>query len=47
MTDSWQSSALTPTPLPKGEGFVLCPLPLAGEGSVVTEMVANHFRKTK
>jgi hypothetical protein len=48
MADNQQSSALTPTPLPWGEGFVLCPSPaVAGEGSIVTEMVDNHFRKTQ
>jgi len=45
MTGNQQSSALTPTPLPQGEGFVLIPSPaFAGEGSIVTEMVVNHFR---
>src|SRR6266567_1711739 len=34
MTDNQQSSTLTPTPLPQGEGFVLCPLP-QGEGFVL------------
>jgi hypothetical protein len=28
MTDNQQSSALTPAPLPEGEGFVLPPLPM-------------------
>jgi len=37
MTDNQQSSALTPIPSPVA----------AGEGSIVTEMVANHFRKTQ
>jgi small neutral amino acid transporter SnatA (MarC family) len=36
MNDHWQSSALTPIPSPA----------MAGEGSIVTEMVVNHFRKT-
>jgi len=35
MNNNWQSSALTPIPSPT----------TAGEGSVVTEMVVNHFRK--
>jgi hypothetical protein len=35
MNNDQQSSALTPIPSPA----------TAGEGSVVTEMVANHFRK--
>jgi hypothetical protein len=35
MTDYQQSSALTPIPSPTA----------VGEGSVVTEMVFNHFRK--
>ena len=48
MTNRWQSSALTPTPLPSGEGFVLFPSPtIVGEGGVVTEMVVDHFRKSK
>jgi len=37
MTDKLQSSALTPSPSPAA----------AGEGSIVTEMVVNHFRKTQ
>jgi hypothetical protein len=37
MTDNQQSSALTPIPSPAP----------AGEGSIVTEMVVNHFRKTQ
>jgi hypothetical protein len=37
MTDNEQSSALTPIPSPAA----------AGEGSIVTEMVVNHFRKTQ
>jgi hypothetical protein len=37
MTDNQQSSALTPIPSPAD----------AGEGSKVTEMVVNHFRKTQ
>jgi hypothetical protein len=35
MTDDQQSSALTPIPSPAD----------AGEGSIVTEMAFNHFRK--
>jgi hypothetical protein len=35
MTDNQQSSALTPIPSPT----------TVGEGSFVTEMVVNHFRK--
>jgi len=35
MNDNQQSSALTPNPLSRR----------AGEGSIVTEMVVNHFRK--
>jgi hypothetical protein len=35
MTDNWQSSALTASPSPAS----------AGEGSKVTEMVVDHFRK--
>jgi hypothetical protein len=35
MNDSLQSSALTPNPSHAG----------AGEGSVVSEMAVNHFRK--
>jgi hypothetical protein len=34
MTNYWQSSALTPIPCPAA----------AGDGSIVTEMVVNHFR---
>jgi hypothetical protein len=45
MTDDSQSYALTPTPLPQGEGFVLFPSPAPGEGSIVTEMAVSHFRK--
>ena len=37
MTDDQQSSALTPIPSPTD----------AGEGSVVTEMVVNHFRNNR
>ena len=37
MTDNQQSSALTPIPSPAA----------AGEGSIVTEMVINHFRTTQ
>jgi hypothetical protein len=37
MTDNQQSSALTPIPSPAD----------AGEGSVVTEMVVNHFRNNR
>ena len=37
MTDNQQSSALTHIPSPAA----------AGEGSIVTEMVVNHFRKTQ
>jgi hypothetical protein len=37
MTDNRQSSALTP----------IASLAEAGEGSKLTEMVVNHFRKTK
>jgi len=37
MTDDWQSSALTPNPSPA----------YTGEGSIVTEMVSNHFRNTR
>jgi hypothetical protein len=36
MTDNQQSSALTPIPIPSPT--------VAGEGSVDTEMVVNHFR---
>ena len=36
MTDNQQSSTLTPCPASAA----------AGEGSIVTEMVLNHFRKT-
>jgi len=36
MSDNQQSSALTPIPSPA----------TAGEGSIVTEMAVNHFRKT-
>jgi hypothetical protein len=35
MTNNQQSSALTPIPSPA----------VAGEGSIVTEMVVDHFRK--
>ena len=37
MTDNQQSSALTPSPSPAD----------TGEGCIVTEMVVNHFRRTK
>ena len=37
MTDNQQSSALTPAPLPEGEGFVLSPLPLE-EGFVLSPL---------
>jgi hypothetical protein len=37
MTVHQQSSALTPSPSPA----------LAGEGSIVTEMVASHFRNIR
>jgi hypothetical protein len=37
MTDNQQSSALTPIPSPAAPG----------EGSIVTEMVVNHFRETQ
>jgi hypothetical protein len=37
MIDNQQSSALTPNPLFR----------CAGEGSIVTEMVVNHFRKSR
>ena len=37
MPDNQQSSVLTPIPSPTA----------AGEGSIVTEMVVNHFRKTR
>ncbi len=37
MSDNQQSSALTPNPLSR----------CAGEGSSVTEMVVNHFRKSQ
>lgn len=37
MTESKQSSPLTPSPSPAN----------AGEGSIVAEMVVNHFRNTR
>jgi len=37
MIGIWQISALTPIPSPAS----------AGEGSIATEMVVNHFRVTR
>jgi hypothetical protein len=37
MTEDEQSSALTPSPSPA----------IAGEGSIVMEMVVNHFHATR
>jgi hypothetical protein len=37
MTDNSKAQSLTPSPSPAG----------AGEGSIVTEMVDNHFRKAQ